>query len=96
MRIEHALPCLGESGGGPPRSVSQLCNALCRQEQSIGIDTAVYRNDPMVKIDSKISLTTLKDRRHSSIEDSEYRNNLIVGGFKNVERYRLKSVAAQY
>lgn len=59
MNIVHAVPSLGESGGGPPRSVSQLCNALCEQGSSIGIVTAVYPNDPIVPLDDEIKLTKL-------------------------------------
>jgi glycosyltransferase involved in cell wall biosynthesis len=53
------VPSLGESGGGPPRSVSQLCNALSQQGRSIGIVTAVYPNDPIVPLDDEIKLTKL-------------------------------------
>ena len=59
MVIIHTVPSLGESGGGPPRSVSQLCNALCQQETSIGIVTAVNPHDPIVPLDAAIQLTTL-------------------------------------
>ena len=65
MAIIHTVPSLGESGGGPPRSVSQLCNALCRQESSIGIVTAVESNDPIVPLDARIQLTTLEGRSTS-------------------------------
>jgi glycosyltransferase involved in cell wall biosynthesis len=51
---------MGESGGGPPRSVSQLCNALSQQGRSIGIVTAVYPNDPIVPLDAEIKLTRLQ------------------------------------
>jgi glycosyltransferase involved in cell wall biosynthesis len=60
--IIHAVPSLGESGGGPPRSVSQLCNALCEQGRAIGIVTAVDPNDPIVPLDPKIQLSTLEGR----------------------------------
>lgn len=65
MNVIHAVPSLGESGGGPPRSVSQLCNALSQQGSSIGIVTAVDPNDPIVPLDSGISLTSLKGRGNS-------------------------------
>lgn len=65
MKIVHCVPSLGESGGGPPRSVSQLCNALCEQEQSIGIVTAVDPRDPIVPLSPKIELTTLEGRGNS-------------------------------
>ena len=60
LRIIHAVPSLGESGGGPPRSVSQLCNTLSQQGNSIGIVTAVAPNDPIVSLDSGIALTALE------------------------------------
>jgi len=65
MRIEHAVPSLGESGGGPPRSVSQLCNALCQQGSSIGIVTAGALYDPMLPLDAGIQLTKLEERAAS-------------------------------
>jgi glycosyltransferase involved in cell wall biosynthesis len=68
MNIIHAVPSLGESGGGPPRSVSQLCNALCQQGSSIGIVTAVDPDDPIVPLNSGISLTTLKGRGNSVVD----------------------------
>jgi glycosyltransferase involved in cell wall biosynthesis len=58
---------LGESGGGPPRSVSQLCNALCQGDCSIGIVTSVDSNDAIVTIDSRIVLTQLKGRGDSFV-----------------------------
>ena len=51
MSFIHSVPSIGESGGGPPRSVSQLCNNLCQQGSSIGIVTAVDSNDPIVPLD---------------------------------------------
>ena len=68
MSILHAVPSLGESGGGPPRSVSQLCNALCEQGSSIGVVTAVDPNDPMVPLDPKIQLSTLEGRGSSLLD----------------------------
>ena len=56
MNIIHAVPTLGQSGGGPPRSVSQLCNALVARDISIGIVTAVDVNDPIAPLDSRITL----------------------------------------
>tara|TARA_B110001469_G_C9648771_1_gene329870 strand:+ start:11990 stop:13162 length:1173 start_codon:yes stop_codon:yes gene_type:complete len=57
--IIHSVPSLGESGGGPPRSVSQLCNALCQQESKIGIVTGVDPNDPIVPLDRGVELVKL-------------------------------------
>lgn len=68
MNVIHAVPSLGVSGGGPPRSVSQLCNALCQQANSIGIVTAVDPSDPIVALDPGISLTTVEGRSHSTID----------------------------
>ena len=65
IQVIHAVPSLGESGGGPPRSVSQLCNALCQQGSSIGIVTAVDPNDPIVPLDSGIALTKLEGHGES-------------------------------
>jgi hypothetical protein len=68
MNIIHAVPTLGQSGGGPPRSVSQLCNALVAHGSSIGIVTAVDVNDPIVALDSGIDLTVLEDRGASFLD----------------------------
>ena len=67
-QIIHAVPSLGESGGGPPRSVSQLCNALCQQGRSIGIVTAVDPNDPIVPLDPLIKLSKLEGRGASFLD----------------------------
>ena len=68
MNIIHAVPTLGQSGGGPPRSVSQLCNALVAHGSSIGIVTAVDVNDPIVALDSGIDLTVLEGRGISFLD----------------------------
>lgn len=68
MNILHAVPGLGESGGGPPRSVSQLCNTLSQQGSSIGIITAVDPNDPLVPLDPTITLTQLEGRGASFVD----------------------------
>lgn len=60
MNILHAVPSLGESGGGPPRSVSQLCNALGELDVSIGISTRVDPDDPIVPLSEKIHLLGLQ------------------------------------
>ena len=60
--VIHCVPSLGESGGGPSRSVSQLCNALCQQGSSIGIVTAVDPHDPIVPLNASIRLTKLEGR----------------------------------
>lgn len=60
--IIHCVPSLGEKGGGPPRSVSQLCNELCCQEMNVGVVTAKYEDDPMVYLDPKIEVTQLDGR----------------------------------
>lgn len=62
MNVIHTVPSLGESGGGPPRSVSQLCNILCQQESSIGIVTTVDPDDPIVPLEAGIQLTALAGR----------------------------------
>jgi glycosyltransferase involved in cell wall biosynthesis len=63
-KIYHTVPSLGVAGGGPPRSVSQLCNALVQLEHSVGVITSVQPNDPIVPLSSKIQLTQLN--RNSS------------------------------
>jgi glycosyltransferase involved in cell wall biosynthesis len=68
MNIIHAVPTLGQSGGGPPRSVSQLCNALVARDSRIGIVTAVDVNDPIVALDSGIDLTVLEGRGTSFLD----------------------------
>lgn len=68
MNIIHAVPTLGQSGGGPPRSVGQLCNALCQQGRSIGIVTAVDPHDPIVPLDAGIQLAKLDGRGASFID----------------------------
>ncbi len=60
MKIIHTVPSLGESGGGPPRSVSQLCNALGELDVSIGISTRVDPGDPIVPLSEKIHLSGLQ------------------------------------
>lgn len=60
MNILHTVPSLGESGGGPPRSVSQLCNALGELDVSIGISTRVDPDDPIVPLSEKIDLLGLQ------------------------------------
>lgn len=62
--IVHSVPCLGESGGGPPRSVSQLCNALSEDSQRVGIITAMYPNNPLVELNSAICLRVLQGKGH--------------------------------
>jgi len=59
---------MGESGGGPPRSVSQLCNALCHKGSAIGIVTAVDPGDPIVPLDAGIQLIPLPGRGNSFMD----------------------------
>jgi glycosyltransferase involved in cell wall biosynthesis len=66
--VIHCVPSLGESGGGPSRSVSQLCNALCQQGSSIGIVTAVDPHDPIVPLNARIRLTKLEGRGTSFLD----------------------------
>ena len=61
-QIIHVLPSLGESGGGPPRSVSQLCGALVGLDAKVGIITAFQVHDPMVPLNDAIKLTTLEGK----------------------------------
>ena len=58
-RIVHFVPSLGISGGGPPRSVSHLCDALCRQSDiDVTLLTSLYPNDPLVPLNDSIHLVT--------------------------------------
>ena len=68
MKVIHVVPSLGESGGGPPRSVSQLCNTLCRQVSSLGVVTAVDPHDPVVPLEAGIQLTPLEGRGSSFMD----------------------------
>lgn len=68
INVIHAVPSLGESGGGPPRSVSQLCNTLCQQGSSVGIVTAVDPHDPVVPLEAEIQLTSLEGRGSSFMD----------------------------
>lgn len=68
MKVIHAVLSLGESGGGPPRSVSQLCNALSQQGSHVGVVTAVDPEDPMVPLDSQVLLTPLEGRGASLLD----------------------------
>ncbi len=61
--VIHSVPSLGESGGGPPRSVSQLCAALAETDHHVSIVTAVDCNDPLVPLSSKIDLVDCKKTR---------------------------------
>ena len=65
MKIVHSLPSLGVSGGGPPRSVSQLCSKLVGLVNSVVLIAAYEENDPMVNIHPDIELTTLQDKKNS-------------------------------
>lgn len=60
MNLVHVVPSLGQNCGGPSRSVSSLCRALCKSEKhKIKILTAHYANDPPVEVDPEIDLTLL-------------------------------------
>lgn len=54
--VIHSVPSLGESGGGPPRSVSQLCEAIAEAGDRVSIVTAVDHADPLVPLSAKIDL----------------------------------------
>ena len=68
MKIVHSLPSLGVSGGGPPRSVSQLCGELVDLVNSVGLITAYVAHDPMVDINPNIDLITLEGKGNSFLE----------------------------
>ena len=66
--IIHTVPSLGVSGGGPPRSVSQLCNSLSELlDEKLCLVTAQYPDDPLVEVSPAISLTVLPAKGHSFI-----------------------------
>jgi len=50
------VPSLALSCGGPPRSVSQLCNQMSGLECQVSILTALYPNDPIVELSDEIRL----------------------------------------
>lgn len=58
-KVIHCVPSMGQNGGGPPRSVSQLCNELVDQDLSVGVVTAQYANDPIVYLDPRVETTLL-------------------------------------
>lgn len=68
MDIIHTVPSLGESGGGPPRSVSQLCAALVVLDTSVSIVTRVDSDDPLVPLDPRIQLSALEHVEHSFLK----------------------------
>ena len=59
MNILHTVPSLALSCGGPPRSVSQLCNNMSELECRVSILTALYPNDPIVELSDAIRLETV-------------------------------------
>lgn len=59
MNILHTVPSLALSDGGPPRSVSQLCNNMSDLECRVSILTALYPNDPIVGLSGAIRLKTV-------------------------------------
>lgn len=66
MNVIHSVPSLGESGGGPPRSVSQLCNELCQSNaMQVGLVTAVDPSEPIVRLDPAVRLTGLAGKGDS-------------------------------
>lgn len=67
--IVHTVPSLGLSGGGPPRSVSQLCGALSDVSiDKITILTARYPDDTLVPLADKIRLVTHPGRGMATID----------------------------
>lgn len=49
----HVVPSMGESGGGPPRSVGQLCDHLVASTE-VHLVTAEDPEDPLVTLDERI------------------------------------------
>lgn len=65
MKIVHSVPTLGQSGGGPPRSVSQLCGALIELDVNLSIVTAVDPQDSVVPLHPAIDLIECPPIRRS-------------------------------
>ena len=62
----HALQMvasIGQSVGGPPRSVSQLSKGLIDQGVDVSLLTAFWTDDPIVEVDSRIRLLEVKGHR---------------------------------
>ena len=62
----HALQMvasIGQSVGGPPRSVSQLSKGLIDKGVDVSLLTASWTDDPIVKVDPRIHLVEVKGRR---------------------------------
>lgn len=77
MNVLHAVPSLGVSGGGPSRSVSQLCAALANEGSDVSILTGQEVNDPMVTLASNVDVHAVTMRAHSM------RERLRAPGFSN-------------
>lgn len=77
MNVIHTIPSLGISGGGPPRSVSQLCDALIAQSLNVSILTAVDENDPVVELHPSINLMKLNSFGPSTL------SRLKASGFRD-------------
>lgn len=59
IRIAHVVPSMGESGGGPPRSVGQLCDQLVTAAE-VHLVTAEDSEDPLVALDERIRTHLVK------------------------------------
>lgn len=66
MNIVHAVPSMGESGGGPPRSVGQLCDHLV-EGNSVHLMTAEDIEDPLVSLDSRIVTHFVKGENRTMV-----------------------------
>jgi len=68
--VAQIVPSMGESGGGPPRSVGQLCDRLV-DTHSVHLVTASDPEDPLVHLDPRIKTHLV-----------EGENRTILGRFK--------------
>lgn len=59
QRIIHIVPSMGESGGGPPRSVGQLCDHLVAS-MDVHLVTAEDPEDSLVALDERIQKHLVK------------------------------------
>ena len=83
-KVCHVVQSLGIGGGGPSRSISQLCDALVSRDELVAILTAVDPMDPIIELNPAIELIELPMRGNS------IRARLKAPGFK-AQILRIKS-----
>ncbi len=65
MNILHTTPSLALSCGGPPRSVSQICEHLSMDGDQVSILTTVYPNDPIIELSESIRMLSIPGKSKS-------------------------------